>query len=139
MENKILFEESQKFNQWWLILLLSIVTLVVIVAFVFMLSSKLETQIKDDGIYVRFYPRHKEYKHYTWHELKAVYVRDYSPITEYGGWGLKGFGDDKALNVSGKVGLQLVFNDGKKLLIGTQRSKEMTEILSRIHRYKEAK
>jgi len=92
---------------------------------------KLETQIKQDGIYVRFFPFHLKFKYFNWNVISNYYVRQYKPIKEYGGWGIRYgfFGKGKALNISGKDGLQLEFFDGKKLLIGTQRAKELEKLL----------
>lgn len=132
MENKLLFEESQRFTQWWLILIIVVVMLILLSVFI----MRLDTQIKEDGIYVRFFPIHQKYRHYLWEDLKYVYVREYAPLGEYGGWGIKGVADDRVLNISGKEGLQLVFADGRKLLIGTKRSEEIKIILNQIQQYR---
>jgi len=47
---------------------------------------KLETIIKTDGIYVRFFPFHIAYRKYDWNTISQAFVRKYNPITEYGGW-----------------------------------------------------
>lgn len=52
-------------------------------------SFKLQTVIKTDGIYVRFFPIHIAFRKYSWDKLSKVYVRTYSPLAEYGGWGLR--------------------------------------------------
>lgn len=52
------------------------------------------------------------------------YVRKYSPLGEFDGWGLRfGFGG-KAENISDSQ-----FTNNKKLLIGTQKPKELSETL----------
>ena len=101
-------------------------------------SFKLQTIIKNDGVYVRFFPVHIAYRKYTWDKLIKIYVREYNPITEYGGWGLRYgiFGKGKALNVSGNKGLQLVFLNKSALLIGTNKPEEIKKILLGIEQYK---
>lgn len=133
MQNETLFTESQKFNQWWLYIILILASLILAAAVIFTVLSKLETQIKKDGVYVRFYPAHRKFKYYPWSEISKAYVRQYSPLGEYGGWGLKGFSDNKALNISGKTGFQLELKNGKKLLIGTQKPEEIKELLTRLN------
>ncbi|HSL88004.1 MAG TPA: DUF6141 family protein [Ignavibacteriaceae bacterium] len=150
MEGKILFSEKQRFNQWWLwailiginllflyvaifqpniILTLSFVfTLILILLF---LIFRLETRISEEKIYVRFYPFQLKFKEYRWSEISKCSIRQYSPIGEYGGWGLRGFGKNKAINISGNQGLQLDFINNKKLLIGTNKTKELTEALEK--------
>lgn len=102
-------------------------------------SIRLETVIKSDGIYVRFFPFHLSFKHYKWNGLTKSFVRKYSPLTEYGGWGLRFglFGQGNAFNISGNEGLQLEFNDRKKLLIGTNQPAELTETLNKIGQLKQ--
>ena len=102
------------------------------------ISLRLDTQIKRDGIYVRFFPFHINFRHYTWDTLAKSYVRQYSAITEYGGWGLRLglFGKGKAYNVSGNKGLQLKFKTSKKLLIGTNKADELNETLNKIGQWK---
>lgn len=63
--------------------------------------------------------------------FKRFFVREYKPILEYGGYGIRYSFSGKAYNVRGKMGLQLKFKDGGKLLIGTQKMEEMEDILKR--------
>ena len=114
----------------------TVLTIIVTILFV---NYRLDTKIKTDGIYVRFFPFHIKFKHYTWDKLTKSFVRQYSPLMEYGGWGLRLglFGNGKAFNVSGDKGLQLEFTDNKKLLIGTNRPEELTETLIKIGQLKQ--
>ena len=102
------------------------------------LNFRLDTKIEIDGIYVRFFPIHLTFKYYTWDKISKSYVRQYFPIREYGGWGLRLglFGKGKAYNVSGDKGLQLEFSDNKKLLIGTNKPDELAETLDKIGQHK---
>lgn len=99
----------------------------------------LDTIIKSDGIYVRFFPFHLKFKYFPWDRLTKSFVRQYSPIIEYGGWGLRLilFGKGTAFNVSGNKGLQLEFTDNKKLLIGTNKPDELTKTLNKIGQLKQ--
>lgn len=143
------FNETQRFSQWWLWLILlgtwgAIVYTIfqeppksIIAYFVTGFSAfglpilfwqmRLSTRITSDGIYVRFVPFHLKEQFYAWDLIESAQVRTYSPLREYGGWGIKyGFnGQGKVYNVSGNQGLQLIFKSGEKLLIGTQKSAEI--------------
>lgn len=110
-----------------------------LIGFLFMLIlsllffiMKLETRISDNGIAVRFYPLQLKFRNYRWEDLEEAYLREYSPIAEYGGWGIRYsfVGKGKALNVSGRMGLQLVFKDGRRLLIGTSKPEDIMQVLS---------
>ncbi|TFG55164.1 MAG: hypothetical protein E4H30_07770 [Methanomassiliicoccus sp.] len=49
----------------------------------------------------------------------------YRPITEYGGWGIKGFSSNRAYNMHGNHGVKLFLSNGNALMIGSQRSEEL--------------
>jgi hypothetical protein len=157
----LFFKESQRFSQWWLWLLLMLVISNLVREFIngtaeekdalffsaltLTLTSvlfgfmKLETTIDKNGVSVRFFPFHLKKKHFNWDQLESCSIRTYKPIIEYGGWGIrKTFsGKGTAYNVKGKVGLQLVFKNGDRLLIGTQKAEEMNEVLKSIDLYGE--
>lgn len=95
---------------------------------------KLETEVRSDGLYVRFYPLHIRYKKFTPQDLAEHYSRTYKPIREYGGWGIRcSFtGKGKAYNVSSNKGVQLVLTNGKKLLIGSQKPDEIVAAIDKM-------
>ncbi|WP_342328963.1 hypothetical protein [Pedobacter sp. FW305-3-2-15-E-R2A2] len=163
MSNEVVFSEKQKFNQWWLWLILiglnglfvftafkeivagekfgnlssTDVVLLVVTGFVFLLNIlffnfRLETRIQRDGIYVRFFPFHRSFRHYSWDKIDKTYLRKYSPVREYGGWGIRTGQKGEAFNISGNQGLQLEFKDHGTLLIGTDKPEELTAALNKI-------
>ena len=164
-----IFKEEQRFTQTWLKIILAISLIVPIivvskeyleenskittnefiltlvgitasVAFIFFI--KLKTSIDEKGIHYQFYPFHLKMKLIKWEAIKKVQVRTYDPISEYGGWGLKGGSfwnkeKGKCVNISGDIGIQVEFKNGKNLLIGTQKKEKATHVLktykNRIH------
>jgi len=159
----ILFNEQQRFKQWWLWLILLAInatllfglykqlftqeqfganpmddsTLLIVSAFTFAISIlffcfRLDTRIDEEGVYVRFFPFHLSFKHYSWANISNAAVRQYNPIREYGGWGLRFGLFGKAYNVSGDYGLQLIFPDRQKLLIGTGKPEKLKKALENI-------
>lgn len=153
-----MFSETQRFTHWWLwlVLLVSWGALIYALATVppqstlsYIISyglglllpllfwlMKLKTRIEAEGIYVRFFPFHFREKFYAWDSISACYVRDYSPLKEYGGWGIKySFnGNGLVYNVAGSVGLQLNFKEGEPVLIGTQKGEEIKAKLVEMRR-----
>jgi hypothetical protein len=101
--------------------------------FIFLISVRLKTSITDTGIHYRFYPFQFKETVIEWHELKDAYIREYNSLYEYGGWGIRAgtAKTGKAINTSASSnkGLQLLFNDGKQLLIGTGRPDEIQLII----------
>jgi hypothetical protein len=94
-------------------------------------QMKLTTRITQEGIYVRFFPFHFKEKFFAWDTITSSYVRSYSPLMEYGGWGIKySFkGNGLVYNTAGNVGLQLYFKEGDPILIGTQKGEEIKQVL----------
>ncbi|MFO7672188.1 MAG: hypothetical protein R6V74_00610 [Lutibacter sp.] len=102
--------------------------LVISFVFVFFNFFKLKTRIDEKGIYYQYLPFHFSYRFLPWNTISKCYVRNYDAIFEYGGWGLKfSFRKKrgKSFTVKGNVGLQLLFTNGKHLLIGTQKREEI--------------
>lgn len=158
MEN-ILFQEKQQFRQTWLWLLLigillvalwSLVQQVVLqipfgnnpapdfalvlftllpLVFIWLFGIMyLKTEITNEEIRVQFYPFLS--KTINWEEVEEAYVRQYKPLAEFGGWGIRFSTRGKAYNVSGNMGLQLVLKNGKRILIGTQLPEEMESVIN---------
>ena len=90
------------------------------------------------GSAYRFFQFQWTYKQLTWDIIVNAYARQYKPLQEYGGWGIRfGFAESgTAYTISGKHGLQLVYDKGKRLLIGTQKPDEVENVLKKVEKYK---
>ena len=157
--DKILFYEKQRFSQWWLWLLLGIIgififkpiytvitenkeitsdqwigILILVLVIVLFLLVSLETKIMEEGIYVKFFPFIPKFRFYPWGEIEKVFVRKYSSLVDYGGWGIRFGRNGTAYNIKGNKGLQLKFKSGNALLIGTQKAEELQKILDVLKR-----
>jgi hypothetical protein len=109
---------------------------VMLIMTLFFASFKLETEIKEDGIYYRFFPVQMKMRKLLWSDLSKIYVRQYKPIREYGGWGMRiGWRSGRALNMRGNKGIQLVKKDGKRILIGTMKMDEAEAVLKKLGKY----
>lgn len=91
----------------------------------------LYTRIRNEGIFFRFKPLQWKEKHISPDEIEKFEIRKYRPLMEYGGWGIRQGGKKygKAYNVSGNMGLQLYLKNGKKILIGTRKPKEIEKAM----------
>ena len=90
------------------------------------------TRIDANGIHIKFKPYHRRWKFYPWHEIVDCDVKVYSPMLEYGGWGLRA----GAYNVSGKVGMLIKFKSRSSLMIGTQKPDELKKVLEALGKLK---
>ena len=87
--------------------------------------SRLVTEVRDDGIYIRFFPFHRTSHRIAFTEVKHYEARTYRPIREYGGYGIRYGSNGRAYNVSGDRGVQIELLNGERLLIGSQRADEL--------------
>jgi hypothetical protein len=90
-------------------------------------SMKLITEVRDDAIYIRFYPL--SHQRISFEDISRYEARTYNPIREFGGWGIRYGRRAKAYNVSGTRGVQLELSNGKRILIGSQRSEELARAI----------
>lgn len=155
-----IFKETQKFRQWWLYAILAFAfgevlvislwaekstgetnarwgiligggAIVLVAALLFF--TRMNTRIDVNGIRVMYKPFVWGEKQWTWGEVQKAYVRQYSPLWEYGGWGVRyTINNGKAYNVRGDFGLQLELTNGKKILLGTQQPDELKRVLQNI-------
>jgi hypothetical protein len=92
----------------------------------------LTTEVRTDGLYVRFYPFHLSFKKIPLEKVRTFYATTYHPILQYGGWGIRYGWSGKAYNVSGNRGVKFEFIKGRHLLIGSQRPEELAHALEEI-------
>jgi hypothetical protein len=96
---------------------------VILASFVLLVAMRLEVEVHKDGLFIRFVPFVR--RKVLWSDLKSFTAREYNPLRDYGGWGIRYGGKGKALNVSGNRGVQLELKNGERLLIGSQRADEL--------------
>lgn len=151
------FTEIQRFNRPWhwvvFIFLLALVALsfkttdnligaarlsaywgtaVVCLVCVLWLAMRLETRIDSDGLHYRYFPFHLQTRHLSWDDIDSITVKNYRPLAEYGGWGLRfrGFDfSDVLLNVSGRTGIRVYLKNGKKRMIGTRKGEDAQQAI----------
>jgi len=163
MADNVIFQETQRFRQWWVWLIalvpaalsiggllyqettgkpfgnnpaaseeyIVIIATALLVPLLF-LVFKLETKITGGSVSYRFFPFHMKWRVLTFDQIRHWETRTYKPLAEYGGWGLRYGSGGWCYNVSGNKGLQLVKQDGKRLLIGTQRPEELASALNEV-------
>ncbi|GAB2960314.1 hypothetical protein GCM10027048_29960 [Hymenobacter coalescens] len=99
------------------------------------LSIRLDVRLDENGVRYRMSPLHLNWHHRSWADIRYAYLREYRPLAEYGGWGMRGiFRRNRALTVAGSQGLQLEFTNGTKLLLGTQLPARVEQALVELDR-----
>ncbi|OUS21511.1 hypothetical protein A9Q93_00770 [Nonlabens dokdonensis] len=152
MKSKVLFQESQKFHQWWIWIILIglvivaastfdyleplknqltvdkvILTITAIGILVLFLTLRLNTRITEEKIEIRFFPFVR--KDFYWKDMTSAQLIDYGFV---GGWGIRiwtSYGT--VYNVKGSQGLHLKIA-GKQYVIGTQKQEELRSSIAHL-------
>ena len=157
MKENILFEETQKFDQSffiWAIWLgpLFIASIIVYQVFsgtfslsetdgkilggLFILMSllsmllqriQLRTLVTKDKIILTF--PYMTTKEVSIESITKAEKKTYSPLKDYGGWGIRWGKEGKAYNVKGNEGIKLLINGREKFMIGSQKADELEQVL----------
>jgi len=67
-------------------------------------------------------------------EIESFKAMEYSPLKEYGGWGIKYGFKGKAYNVSGNLGVKVHLTNGRNILFGSQKHNELAKVLKSIRK-----
>jgi hypothetical protein len=98
----------------------------------FLLGITLTTEVRSDALYYRFFPLNLTFRRLGPEDIREYQIRTYSPLREYGGWGIRWGSKGKAYNVSGDRGVELLLLDGRRVLIGSQRPEELAQALKMV-------
>tara|TARA_B100000287_G_scaffold425734_1_gene472515 strand:+ start:710 stop:1159 length:450 start_codon:yes stop_codon:yes gene_type:complete len=143
-----LFEENQKFTQWWLWLILlyfpfsalfiyntplnyTYVLIGFAIPLIFYLFQ-LRIKVDKNGLHYQFFPLHFKSHTINIDEIEKIEALEYKPISEYGGWGIKYGFQGKCYNVSGNKGVKVFLKNGTNILFGSQRHVELEKALKNI-------
>jgi hypothetical protein len=123
MSGPAFFEETQNFSPW----------LYALVAFVFailiaVVTAHQTTRVTPEAVEVRFGVLYRTSIPIA--DLAQAEAVAYRPIREYGGWGIRGFGRRRALNMRGDRGVLLHRKDGSTILVGSQKPRELLAALA---------
>ena len=146
-----LFEEKQKFTQWWLwVILLSFpiisvgpfddneinlyyVLIGLAIPLLFYLFE-LRIKVNEKGFHYQFFPFHLKFYTIKMDEIESFKAMVYSPLKEYGGWGIKYGFKGKAYNVSGNKGVKVFLKNGNNIMFGSQKYKELEKALKKVRK-----
>jgi len=152
------FHEEQSFRQWWLPVLLAVVALPVIVVLAMrgpvlevivvplvvlaigalFAFARLVVDVDREAITVAF--------HLLWPKrriaiasVRRAEATKYRPLIDYGGYGVRLGFKGWAYNVSGDEGVLVETADGARVMIGSQRPKELESAIARAKREREGR
>lgn len=81
------------------------------------------------GVHLRFGSLGIPIRNLSWQEIRAVRLREFSPLSEFGGWGLRYRPGTTALFLRGRRGAEIVLASGRSWLIGSDHPERLCEVL----------
>lgn len=93
-------------------------------------KTKLITEIRDDGLYIRLIPFHIRFIHFPIDYMRNVKRITYNSLLRFGGYGIRyTFHGERAYNLRGKEGVEF-YSEGKTIVIGSQKPEELEKVLT---------
>lgn len=160
---KLKFEETQKFRQKWTYFIyllivgilgifiyadiqqiilghtfgnrpapdifLIIATLLLLTMLVLFYQIKFETKINDEGVFFRWVPFKKTYSQFNWSSVGKAEIFKYGFVGF--SWRLTPYGT--VYTTGGNTGLRLILKSGRKIILGTQKPKEVEIFLRQLN------
>jgi hypothetical protein len=90
---------------------------------------KLVTDVRPEGLSIRFYLLRPE-QVIPWNEIDRAEVVTYRPIRDFGGWGVRWAPRGIVYNTRGTRGVRLFLTSGKRVVLGSQRPEELMSAIA---------
>jgi hypothetical protein len=119
----VFFQETQSLPLWTYALMA-----LVLLILLSLLTLRQDTRVGPGGVTVRFGIVYRTSIPAT--DIRLAEAVQYRPVRDYGGWGIRGLGRRRALNMRGDLGVLLTRQDGSTVLIGSQRPRDLLAALA---------
>ncbi len=141
MTQEPLFRETQRMRQRWIWALLaltgvpvlvfsSVVGLIIILTVaVFIYSIQLDTEVRMDGIYLRFAPIHRSFRRLSFDQIEQVERTEFGLLT-YGGIGIRWIPGTVAYMTTLGSGIKIDRENAKSVVIGSQQTSALLETIN---------
>ncbi|MFC1687073.1 hypothetical protein ACFL0L_00655 [Patescibacteria group bacterium] len=98
----------------------------------FFFNTHLKIQVSGKQLNMRYFPFVN--KVYTHVDIAQATPTTFRPIREHGGWGIKySINGVWIYTAYGNAGVEILFRDGKKIIIGSQRPDELASAVNGLH------
>jgi len=117
------------------LIILTVVSFVVIIGLILlMLMIRIDTEVNSSGIRLKASPFHSSFRLFRWEEISKVYIKRYNPFSEFGvrGSRVKFGARTQVYGLFGMQRLHIELKNGKRVLIGTQKEKELARALRKV-------
>jgi hypothetical protein len=100
-------------------------------------AARLETVVRDGALMFRYVPFHLAWRVVPCASIVRAKAEDYSPLREFGGWGIRFGWKGRAYSASGNMGVRIECRDGDRFLLGSGRAAELARCIGECMRQEE--
>mgnify|MGYP007124902451 FL=1 len=141
MAQEPLFRETQRMRQPWIWALLALTSVPVLVfssvvglililtVAAFIYSIQLNTEVRMDGIYLRFAPIHRSFRRLSFDQIEQVERTEFGLLT-YGGIGIRWIPGTVAYMTTLGSGIKIDRENAKSVVIGSQQTSALLETIN---------
>jgi hypothetical protein len=141
MTQEPLFRETQRMRQPWIWALLALTSVPVLVfssvvglililtVAAFIYSIQLNTEVRMDGIYLRFAPIHRSFRRLPFDQIEQVERTEFGLLT-YGGIGIRWIPGTVAYMTTLGSGIKIDRENAKSVVIGSQQTSALLETIN---------
>jgi hypothetical protein len=141
MTQEPLFRETQRIRQPWIWALLALTSVPVLVfssvvglililtVAAFIYSIQLNTEVRMDGIYLRFAPIHRSFRRLPLDQIEQVERTEFGLLT-YGGIGIRWIPGTVAYMTTLGSGIKIDRENAKSVVIGSQQTSALLETIN---------
>lgn len=122
----MMFHETQYFSWWVYLLLAGVLTVLLAVVVLF---CRLETTVSGDHISVQFGWLPVFQRQIPLRDIEHAEVCSHRPLRDFGSWGWRYGRGVQAFTAKGNSGVCLTMRDGRRYLIGSERSEDLLRAL----------
>ena len=97
-----------------------------------MYSIQLITEVRDDGIYVRFAPIHRSFRRLPFDQIEQVERTEFGLLT-YGGIGIRWTPNTVAYMTTRGSGIKIDRENAKSVVIGSQEPSALVNTIDELH------
>ncbi|WP_371261470.1 DUF6141 family protein [Bacillus sp. OV322] len=91
---------------------------------------KLITEVRIDGLYIKFVPFHFGYRVFHFQSIRDYKSVSFSSLIRFGGWGIRiNLNGERLYNITGSEGVELRLTSGDIVIIGSKNSDELKKAL----------
>jgi hypothetical protein len=97
----------------------------------FIWSYSLSIRIRDDGLFVRFFPFHWSFRRISLEALQKFEKRTCRVISEFGGWGIRNCQGNSSMIFWGNQCIQFEYATGQKFMLGSKSPDKLVRAIER--------